>query len=168
MTLSDIFLILISGLGVLHGLLLAVFLWGYAKGDSIANKLLSSLFLVLSFRVGKSVFLEFAEHLSIQIIFIGLATLMSIGPLFYFYTQALIDKHFKWKKSNWLVFIPTLGGIGFGCWITEDRMVSFPKVVILIIFLIYYGHYLFYIFKSYRCIKKAKKSNMLKPIPNCY
>ncbi len=57
MSATDILLIIVSGLGVIHGLYLAIFLWLYPKGNSLSNKLLTALLLVLSFRVGKSVFL---------------------------------------------------------------------------------------------------------------
>jgi len=76
---KDIILIVVSGLGVVHGLFLAVFLWVYSKGNHLANKLLSCLLVVLSFRVGKSVFLEFSD-IDVKLIFIGLSAIMAIGP----------------------------------------------------------------------------------------
>lgn len=79
MTTIHISLILISGLGVLHGVFLAIYLWTYNKGNSLSNKILSLLLLALSFRIGKSVFLEFANHLHIKMIFVGLAVMMVIG-----------------------------------------------------------------------------------------
>jgi len=67
----DIILVIVSGLGVIHGLFLAIFLWAYPKGNLLANKLLSALLITLSFRVGKSVFLEFTQDLDVKIVFVG-------------------------------------------------------------------------------------------------
>jgi hypothetical protein len=68
MSAYDIILVAVSGLGVIHGLFLALFLWVYQKGNFLSNKLLSALLIVLSFRVGKSVFLEFTDRMDIKII----------------------------------------------------------------------------------------------------
>ena len=90
MLISQVFLVLLSGLGVLHGLLLALFLWFYPIGLRQSNRLLSLLLLALSFRVGKSVLLEFDKGIQVQLIFAGLASLLLIGPLFYLYALSLL------------------------------------------------------------------------------
>lgn len=160
MSSSNILLILISGFGVIHGLFLAIFLWVYKKGDVLSNKILSVLLIVLSFRIGKSVFLEFSEGLGIRMIFIGLATLMAIGPLFYLYTLALTNDFFKLKKSHYLHFIPTIFGLLFGFWINETNMEGIPKWVFVVIFLSYYLHYLGYLLGAYVLIQKGWKGNL--------
>lgn len=160
MSASNIFLILISGLGVLHGLFLAIFLQLQEKYKTTSNKFLSLLLLVLSFRVGKSVFLEFAEELELWFVFIGLASLMTIGPLFYFYTKSLLDLKFKFKTWYVLHFIPALFGIIFSVWINNQSISSTPKVIFLLAFLSYYCHYLFYLIFCYRLICKNKDSGL--------
>lgn len=158
MSASTIFLILVSGLGVLHGFILAIFLWFYSKKNAISNKILSLLLIVLSFRVGKSVLLEFVEHLDIQIIFSGLATLMAIGPLYHFYTKSLIQKDFQLKSIHLLHFIPLICGLLFGLWINLEVLNAIPKILILLIFATYYSHYLIYLICSYLYILKKKKT----------
>ncbi|MFY0627706.1 MAG: helix-turn-helix transcriptional regulator [Reichenbachiella sp.] len=160
MSAGDIFLVLISGLGVLHGLFLATFLWIYPKGNTISNRLLSLLLIILSLRIGKSVVMEFAEDLDIKLIFSGLGMLMAIGPLFYFYTKSYIEKSFLFKKQHLYHFVPFVLGFCFGLWINEDWIDTVPKVFFLFIFLFYYGHYLFYIIRSYRLTSKAKKDGL--------
>lgn len=159
---SNIFLVLISGLGVLHGMFLAAFLWTYKKGNLTGNKILSVLLIILSLRVGKSVLLEFADNLDFKIIFSGLATLMAIGPLFYFYTKSVLDKSFKFELRLLVHFAPTLLGIGFGIWINEQMAKSLPKVLFAVLFLVYYGHYLTYLFLSRSKFTKANKSGLQK------
>ncbi len=148
---------------MLHGLFLAVFLWQYKKGNRQANLLLSALLLVLSFRVGKSVFLEFAEHLDIKLIFIGLATLMSIGPLFYLFVQAHTAKPFQWRPSRLLHFVPSVLGICFGIFIQKDWLERVPIYYFALVFLGYYGHYLVYLFKGYSAISLGKKNGVGTP-----
>jgi hypothetical protein len=110
----DIILVVISGLGVIHGLFLALFLWGYQKGNPLSNKLLSALLLVLSFRVGKSVFLEFTDRLDIKIVFAGLSTIMAIGPLYYLFARSCTGKSFRLTWRHVLHFIPAMIGFIIG------------------------------------------------------
>lgn len=160
MSANYIFLILISGLGVLHGLFLAVFLQIQEKYKTTSNKILSLLLLVLSFRVGKSVFLEFAESLELWFIFIGLATIMIIGPLFYFYTKSLLDSKFTIKVKHYLHFIPTLMGILFSIWINTQSIFSIPKIILVVAFLSYYVHFLVYLGICYAIIRKNRNSGL--------
>ena len=159
MSSAQVFLVLISGLGVLHGLLSALFLWFYSKPNRLSNRILSVLLMALSFRVGKSVFLEFTENLDIKFIFTGLAILMIIGPLFFFYTRSMIDAGFRFKFKYYLHFIPALFGIVFGIWLEDEHLNSIPKVIFIVLFLGYYMHYLIYLGMSFRLIAKNKRKS---------
>lgn len=163
MSTLNISLILISGLGVLHGMFLAIYLWTYKKGNNLSNKILSLLLVALSFRIGKSVFLEFADHLHIKMVFIGLAVLMSIGPLFLLFTASCIDKNFKVEKRHFLHFIPTLIGVIFGLWVTKSEVSSLPKAFLVCLLLTYYIQYILYILISYFSVLKHKKKGKLTP-----
>jgi len=160
MSASNIFLILISGLGVLHGLFLAVFLQIQEKYKTTSNKFLALLLLVLSFRVGKSVFLEFADTLELWFIFIGLAAIMIIGPLFLFYIKSLINSEFKLKVKHYLHFIPVLCGIAFSIWTNTRSIFAIPKIVLIVAFLSYYVHFLLYLIFCYRLIRKNRNSGL--------
>ncbi|WP_057938744.1 helix-turn-helix domain-containing protein [Algoriphagus resistens] len=160
MSVSQIFLVIISGLGVIHGLFIALFLWTTKKGNSLANHLLGTLLLVLSFRVGKSVFLEFHENLEAKFIFVGLGTLMAIGPLFYLYTMAIIDQSFQWTKRQLLHFSPCFLAMLFGLWISDSDMKTLPKALFIVLFVCYYTHYLFYLIKSKRYLSKQRKAGI--------
>ncbi|MCV9387318.1 helix-turn-helix domain-containing protein [Reichenbachiella ulvae] len=154
---SQLFLIIISGLGVIHGLFLAIFLWAYPKGNRLANRLLATLLIVLSFRVGKSVFLEFLENLDAKFIFIGLGTMMAIGPLFYLYARASIDRSFVWTRKLWLHFVPCIFAILFGFWIHEEDMEALPIMFFVFLFFSYYGHFLFYLIWTRLYVSKQRK-----------
>ena len=162
MTSINIILVLVSGLGVLHGLFLAVLLWTYKKGNGVSNKILSVLLLVLSFRVGKSVFLEFADSLDVKIILIGLAMLMAIGPLFYFFVSSFINDRFQFRGRHVLHFVPAGIGMGFGIWAGKDIPHIYPTLFFIMLFVVYYGHYLLYLGMGYRRIARAKEQGLTK------
>ncbi|WP_164914202.1 helix-turn-helix domain-containing protein [Aquimarina sediminis] len=147
-------------MGVVHGFFLAIFLWIYPKGNTTSNKILSVLLIVLSFRIGKSVLLEFAQQIDVKLIFIGLGTLMAIGPLYYLFTQSVIEKEFKLHKKHLLHFVPTLVGVCFGFWINDLRVQSIPKLFFVFLFLSYYGHYLTYLIFSYSYLSRKKKAGV--------
>ncbi len=158
MSVTNIFLILISGLGVLHGFLISIYFLLSKKGLAVSNRLLSFLCFVLSFRVGKSIILEFADHIHLQLIFIGLASLLLIGPLFYFYAKSLLDKSFSLKRTSLIHFIPFLPALLFAIIINPTFIRQTPLWVFITMFCLYYGHYLFYLCKVYLYLKKAKQS----------
>ena len=157
MLVSDIILILISGLGVIHGLFLSIFLWNYRKGNILSNKLLSLLLGVLSFRIGKSVILEFADNIDVKLIFIGLGTIMAIGPLFYLFTLSATKKSFQIKKIHLVQFLPMVLGICFGFWINESDTKTIPIWIFACIFLSYYAHFMVYLLICFRYTRKLKK-----------
>ncbi|MEO9488785.1 MAG: helix-turn-helix domain-containing protein [Ekhidna sp.] len=160
MTVSQIFLVVVSGLGVIHGLFLAIFLGTSNKGNSLANRLLSVLLIVLSFRIGKSVFLEFLDNLDAKFIFIGLGTMMAIGPLFYLYANASADKSFRWTNKQLFHFVPAFCAVLFGFWIDENDLKTLSKLIFLFLFLSYYGHYLWYLIKTKRYISNQRKAGL--------
>lgn len=160
MSASQLFLVIVSGLGVVHGLFLAIFLWTTPKGNPQANRLLGILLIVLSFRVGKSVFLEFLENLDAKFIFVGLGTMMAIGPLFYFYAKASAEQSFQWNKRLLLHFTPCFLAILFGLWISDEDMETLPIQLFFVLFLSYYTHYLIYLIKTKKYISRQRKTGL--------
>ncbi len=146
-------------MGVFHGLFLAIFLWVYTKGSHLANKLLSTLLVVLSFRVGKSVFLEFTE-IDVKLIFIGLSAIMAIGPLYYLFTLSCVNKLFQLKWKHAIHFIPATIGLAFGLIINEGIFRTSPKLVLVFIFSSYYLHLLIYLMVSYQYTSKQRKAGL--------
>ncbi len=156
MPFHQIILILSSGFGVLFGTFLAVFLWGYPRGNSIANKILCILILILSFRVGKSVFMELGDGIDLRLIFIGLGTQLTLGPLFYVYTKLLIKPGYKVQIRYLYHFLPFLPALIFGFWVTPLLVKQLPTSFFVVLFVIYYGHYITYLMLSLQQVLKAK------------
>ncbi|MGF1925942.1 MAG: hypothetical protein ACQUHE_17340, partial [Bacteroidia bacterium] len=153
----QIILILSSGFGVLLGILLSIFLCTYNKGNRVANRTLGLLILFLSFRVGKSVFMELGDGIDLSLIFIGLGSQLVLGPLFYLYTKLLLDPDYKFKKSFIYHFCPFLPALFFGFWTTTALVKQLPTSFFIILFVLYYGHYLIYLILSANQILKAKR-----------
>ncbi|MEO1054501.1 MAG: AraC family transcriptional regulator [Bacteroidota bacterium] len=164
MSTSDIILVILSGLGVIHGLFLAIFLWGYGKGNVLSNKLLGLLLVVLSFRIGKSVFLEFTENLDVSLIFTGLGAIFILGPLYYLFVVSCSDKTFTFKRIHLLHFIPAVIGIGFGLWVNMEDLEAAPKAWIISLFASYYGHFLTYLIISYSYARRKRKTSLNKGV----
>lgn len=155
---SQILLILSSGFGVLLGILLSIFLWSYRKGNPTANKILCLLILTLSFRVGKSVFMELGDGIDLRLIFIGLSTQLVLGPLCYLYTKVLIADNYKLTKQHLIHFLPFIPALGFGFWISKNNVEQLPTSFFVILFCIYYGHYLTYLLISLKNILSVTES----------
>lgn len=164
MSANDIILVIISGLGVIHGLFLALFLWVYPKGNALSNRLLSGLLIILSFRVGKSVFLEFTDNIDIKIIFVGLSAIMAIGPLYYLFALSCTQKSFRLKRKHLLHFIPVLLGIAIGFQFEEHHTETLPLLLFASIFLTYYLHFLLYLLFSYRYVLQQKEAGLDKDV----
>lgn len=164
MTYAQILLILASGLGVIHGWTLSIFLWFYQKGNRKANRWLSALLLVLSLRVGKSIFLEFTENLDVKFVFTGLSLMLCLGPIFYFFTRQYTATDFKFKSAYWLHFVPAGIGFGIGLWLNDELLNSLPSIFFLLLFLTYYGHFLGYLLVSRRRFKKTANSASKYPL----
>ncbi|MBL6448535.1 helix-turn-helix transcriptional regulator [Fulvivirga sp. 29W222] len=160
MSTTDIILVVLSGLGVIHGLFLALFLWTYPKGNTVANQLLGLLLIVLSFRIGKSVFLEFTENLDVKFIFTGLGAIFAMGPLFYLFVRSCCHKNFRLRFVHGLHFIPLLAGLGFGLWVEESHLTSLPMGLFITTFAAYYLHFLFYLVLGHTYALKQRQSGL--------
>ena len=141
MDIEEILLIILSGLGIFHGLFLAVMLWS----DNISNRILSILMIILSFRIGKSVLMAYTGSLPIVYIYLGLCLMMFIGPLFLLYSKSLIEKPAKLKISVYAHFIP-----GFIFMLLSVPMVKmgFRNISVFVavaLYLAIYAHYLCYL-----------------------
>ena len=106
MDVGQVILIILSGLGVFHGLFVAVVLWNIKGGLSTSNRLLSMLMLVLSLRIAKSVMLTFLPDLETLYVYLGLSLLTLIGPLFLLYSTAIISRSNSIRTLDLLHLLP--------------------------------------------------------------
>lgn len=142
---SELLLVLISGLGVLHGIFCVVFLLSSSteKGFS-ADKILALLITVLSLRVGKSVWLYFSANISINLIFTGLTLLLAIGPLYLMYVYKLASGKVL-KPVQALHFVPLMVFLTLGIMSSETFLRELPIQLLGSFFLFFYGHFMVYV-----------------------
>ena len=84
MAIFDQLLLLFSGLGGIHGLLLAAYLF-FRQPGTWSNRFLAAVILMMSIRVLKSVLFYFNPAIGKQILQLGLSACFLIGPLLYCY-----------------------------------------------------------------------------------
>nr|WP_314862497.1 helix-turn-helix domain-containing protein [uncultured Undibacterium sp.] len=85
MAIFDQLLLLFSGLGGIHGLLLATYLF-FREPGKWSNRFLAGVIFMLSLRVLKSVLFYFNPAIGKQILQLGLSACFLIGPLLYCYS----------------------------------------------------------------------------------
>lgn len=100
-------LFLIASLGAINGALLAIYLVS-KKQANVADRYFGWLILVLSIRIGKSVFFYFEPDTDRLILQLGLSACIFIGPFFYLYTKALYKNEQHFKKPDLLLLASLL------------------------------------------------------------
>ena len=144
MGLQQITLVLLSGLGVFHGIFISILLWN-KNGFSTPNRLLSILMLILSLRIGKSVVLAFTTSLDIIYVYIGLCLIMFLGPLFYLYCKKQVNKEIGITKNDLVHFIP---GAIFLILCIPFQLIGFRnlgEITAMLLFISFYSHFLIYL-----------------------
>jgi AraC-like DNA-binding protein len=111
--LSDLFSMNVSPLdllillGSLQGVILTILLWRNRQGTPLANQLLAALMAILAaacFSIG----VPLNQWTNIMLDLVPLIIIMPIGPIIYFYTQALLDPTFQLGLKQRLQFLPAL------------------------------------------------------------
>jgi len=113
---SSQLLFFFSALGVFNGLILASYLY-FTKPSVLANRFLAAMLLMVSLRVGKSVWFYFSPDLAKAFLQLGLSACLLIGPFLYFYTAAMTQNiksrliPWQWHLSGLLILIVLIGAI---------------------------------------------------------
>lgn len=105
---SSKILFFFSALGVFNALLLSVYLW--FKTPLVAgNRFLVLLLIMLSLRVGKSVFFFFSPALSKVYLQLGLSACLLIGPCLYLFCQSTTRPKTPAQKQLGHILLPFFG-----------------------------------------------------------
>lgn len=99
MEISRELLFFFSALGAFNGVVLGLYFLFFAKPKHISNKFLGAFLLMLSIRVGKSVFFHFNHELSFHYLQFGLTACFFVGPFLYLYVLSInrTEKINQWK-----------------------------------------------------------------------
>ncbi len=162
MNFSDILLIIISSAGLLHGIVLAVYLVASKKKKSLSNRLLALILVCMAFRVGKSVMLNFGHDLESIYIFAGLAFLLLIGPFLRWYVISMTQDKAKLQGYHFWELMPFCLLFLSGFFISGKwRDIHNNNVIIIFasVLIFTYLHLAFYIFTAGSALQKANKTH---------
>jgi AraC-like DNA-binding protein len=154
----DIFLIIICGAGLIHGLSLGVYFSFIKSKRSIADVFLAILLSLMAFRVGKSIVLQFNANLEYLFILLGLSVLLVIGPLLYWYVNSLIRVSFKLPRYHYLHLAPFILVLCVSIFISKEWLITKGKLLFFLILIGVYLHLAIYILYSTRILYNFNKS----------
>ena len=148
-----------SALGVFNGFLVSVYLLCFNQKKRIPNYFLGLLLLMLSIRIGKSVYLTFNEQHVLFYLQIGLSACFMIGVMLYYYLKASLYEKASvpllWKLhvGALLLFI-----VGVGSWVPyEKNPVFWSDHFIDFIYLVWGVYIVLAAFLIQRLLKKYLK-----------
>jgi len=164
MSFYEILLVVISGVGLLHGFFIATYLIILKGKKSLANILLAITLIAMGFRIGKSVMLNFVAHLEFQFILIGLGIILLIGPLLRWYVKAMTQPNYKLNASIYLETIPFFFVFILSFLVSENtfKKSTYGFEAFASILLITYLHFAIYIFLSWQKVNQKKKNIKIK------
>lgn len=105
-----------SALGAFNGLVLSLYFLLFAKPRHISSKFLGAFLLMMSIRIGKSVFFYFNNDLALEYLQFGLTACILIGPFLYFYVKSVVQPESKTIKT-WRYHV--------GLWLTLALVVGY-------------------------------------------
>lgn len=126
---------------------------------------MAAILVFMALRIGKSVMLNFGEHLEPIFIFAGLAFLLLIGPLLRWYVAGMTKVDYKLPNYYFLELIPFVILFGASFFITQNWFESNDKEVIVVfasILIFIYLHFAFHIFMANRLLKSVLRNHPKK------
>lgn len=100
MELTNQLLFFFGGLGVFNGALMSLYFLFLVKPKRLQNHLFGLLILMLSIRIGKSIFYFFTRSLSKDILQVGLTACLFIGVFLLFYVQTSLEQRNSLKQQE--------------------------------------------------------------------
>ncbi len=107
MTFDNPILFFLCALGVFNGFLVSLYFLFFTKQKRLQNNLFGLLVLMLSIRIGKSVYVLFSEERNLLYMQIGLSACFFIGISLYFYLKASVENR-KVIPHSWKIHFTIL------------------------------------------------------------
>jgi len=158
MSTIDILLIIICAAGLIHGLMLSVYIIFIKNKRALTDILLVVLLILMAFRIGKSIVFQFNNELEFLFIFLGLSTLLLIGPVLNWYVKSIITPNFRLTNNYYIQVIPFLLVLGLSPYLSEQWFIENGKHWAYIILISIYLHLAFYIYFSFKKIHRFNQS----------
>lgn len=163
MSIENILIIAVCGAGLIHGLIVSGYLTFVKTKKSSSDVFLAILLVLMAFRIGKSIVFQFNTELELVFIFLGLSTLLLIGPMLHWYVRSLITPNFNLRKKSYLQLLFFLLLIGITPFVSEQWFVDNGKYWAFVLLIGIYLHLAFYIFLSYKDVRALE--TVLKTTP---
>ena len=159
MEFSTQLLFFFSALGAFNGLIFAVYFLFFAEPRKLNNRLLGMLILMISIRVGKSVFFYFNTDLAYNYLQFGLTACFFIGPFLYFYIKSMAMPQSnianEWKY-HLMVLIPIalVGGLMYPMESNIEIWIGWDGII----------HGIYYVWMAYILLSIYNVRDILKKI----
>ena len=104
-------LLVLSGIGILNSIFLAVYLLTLKTNNKTGNRILALLLFAISIKIGYAIVYYLTKDFALlRFIYLSLARSgnIAIGPLLFLYFKTLTDKPFVFNRVYYLHFIPVL------------------------------------------------------------
>lgn len=108
MEVSKIIIIILLSIGFIQGLIYGFILLKSTAGNRLGNKVLAIILLLLSYRLWVQIMRLFDLGYYDSWYYVMLDINWVYGALIYFYTKTQTLPDFKFKKKNWVHFLPLL------------------------------------------------------------
>ncbi|WP_343487686.1 helix-turn-helix domain-containing protein [Allomuricauda sp. d1] len=145
MEFNQTLLFFFSALGAFNGLCLGFYFLLIAKPKHIASRFLGVFLLMLSVRIGKSVFFYFKPDLAFIYLQLGLSACFFVGPFLYFYIKSIIHSG-STIRNEWVyhtaLLLPFIVVLGY-LYPFETNIHLWRPYIIYCIYLQWLGYSLF-------------------------
>lgn len=106
MDIGTIVIILLLAIGSIQGLIYGFILIKSNKYNTLANRILATILLLLSYRLSVQIMRLFGLGYYDSWYYIMIDISWVYGALIYFYTKAQTQSNYKFSKKDWIHFLP--------------------------------------------------------------
>ena len=122
MEISTILIILLLAVGAMQGIVYGFILFKSVKYNKLANRLLATILFLLSYRLIIQIMRLFGIGYYDSWYYIMIDLSWIHGALIYFYTKAQTQPQLKFKRRDWIHFLPVIIQIGFSIFVRLQNL----------------------------------------------
>ncbi|MEO1435696.1 MAG: AraC family transcriptional regulator, partial [Bacteroidota bacterium] len=122
MELENLIIILLLSIGCCQGLIYGGILFRSVKVNKTANRILSMLLFLLSYRLWVQIMRLFGLGYYDTWYYFMVDLSWVHGALLYFYTKAQTQPDFRWSRNHWWHFLPVIFQVGFSVFVRLQNL----------------------------------------------
>uniref|UniRef100_UPI00321762BF helix-turn-helix domain-containing protein n=1 Tax=uncultured Draconibacterium sp. TaxID=1573823 RepID=UPI00321762BF len=97
-----------SIIGIVNSFILITYSLVSKKGNRKSNLIFALFIFMLTLRISKSILLTFSDGLHDFLLTIGLSGFMAIGPVYYYFTQSVLNIKFEFRWKQLIHLLPAI------------------------------------------------------------